>query len=156
MTSCECAFLSCDWSGYGLFVLLLLIDLFLQFSLRYTDKYEFPKGGTAITPPHQLNQTFKFKDYAPTVFRRIRERFGIDSAEYMLSLCGIKNFIPFSANSKSGQFFFFSHDRKFMIKTQTKVTQTRYFLSQSITCFTSIDGVSVLETYLAALCKPFA
>ena len=30
------------------------------------------------------------------------------------------NYIEVIANSKSGQFFFYSHDGKYMIKTQTK------------------------------------
>ena len=37
----------------------------------------------------------------------------------MMSLCGDFNFIEFISNSKSGQFFFYSHDGRFMIKTQT-------------------------------------
>jgi hypothetical protein len=41
-------------------------------------------------------------------------------ADYMLSLCGDFNYIEFQANSKSGQFFFYSHDGRYMIKTQTK------------------------------------
>jgi 1-phosphatidylinositol-4-phosphate 5-kinase len=38
----------------------------------------------------------------------------------MLSVCGDYNYIEFISNSKSGQFFFYSHDGKYMIKTQTK------------------------------------
>ena len=33
---------------------------------------------------------------------------------------GNYNFLEFISNSKSGQFFFYSHDGKYMIKTQTK------------------------------------
>jgi 1-phosphatidylinositol-4-phosphate 5-kinase len=33
---------------------------------------------------------------------------------------GNYNYIEFISNSKSGQFFFYSHDGKYMIKTQTK------------------------------------
>jgi 1-phosphatidylinositol-4-phosphate 5-kinase len=38
----------------------------------------------------------------------------------MLSVCGNYNYLEFISNSKSGQFFFYSHDGKYMIKTQTK------------------------------------
>jgi 1-phosphatidylinositol-4-phosphate 5-kinase len=31
---------------------------------------------------------FKFKDYCPWVFRRIRECFHVDSGDYLLSLTG--------------------------------------------------------------------
>ncbi|TDH73148.1 hypothetical protein CCR75_006719 [Bremia lactucae] len=68
----------------------------------------------------QLQHPFKFKDYSPDVFRQVRRRFGIDLADYMLTLSGDFNFIEFMSNSKSGQFFFYSHDGRFMIKTQTK------------------------------------
>lgn len=33
---------------------------------------------------------------------------------------GDYNFIEFISNSKSGQFFFYSHDGQYMLKTQTK------------------------------------
>jgi len=82
-----------------------------------------PEGGNHppnITPPHRLAHSFKFKDYSPSAFRKIRSHFGINDADYMLSLCGDFNYIEFIANSKSGQFFFYSHDGKYMIKTQTK------------------------------------
>jgi 1-phosphatidylinositol-4-phosphate 5-kinase len=62
------------------------------------------------TPPHHLSHDFKFKDYAPKVFHRIRQLFGVDSASYMLSVSGNCNYLEFMSNSKSGQFFFYSHD----------------------------------------------
>ncbi|CAI5716639.1 unnamed protein product [Peronospora destructor] len=68
----------------------------------------------------QLRHPFKFKDYSPGVFRQVRRHFGVDLADYMLTLSGDFNFIEFMSNSKSGQFFFYSHDGRFMIKTQTK------------------------------------
>ncbi|KAG7382156.1 hypothetical protein PHYPSEUDO_005182 [Phytophthora pseudosyringae] len=77
------------------------------------DKKIFPANA-------QLQHPFKFKDYSPDVFRQVRRRFGIDLADYMLTLSGDFNFIEFMSNSKSGQFFFYSHDGRFMIKTQTK------------------------------------
>ena len=85
----------------------------------HIDHYEFLPEGSKTTPPHKLAHAFKFKDYAPRVFRRLRERFGIKTENYLLSLTGNYNFIEFLSNSKSGQFFFFSHDRHFLIKTQS-------------------------------------
>lgn len=87
------------------------------------DKYLFPPKGCNKpphrTPPHHLSHDFKFKDYAPKIFHRIRQLFGVDSASYMLSVSGNYNYLEFMSNSKSGQFFFYSHDGRFMIKTQT-------------------------------------
>ena len=86
----------------------------------HVEKITFPAAGSATTPPHSLVHTFKFKSYSLKVFRRIRDFFGIDNNEYMTSVCGNYNFLEFISNSKSGQFFFYSHDGKYMIKTQTK------------------------------------
>ena len=47
-----------------------------------------------------------------------REQFRTPS--YVRSLCSQFSFIEFIANSRSGQFFFYSADGKYMIKTQTK------------------------------------
>jgi 1-phosphatidylinositol-4-phosphate 5-kinase len=47
----------------------------------------FPRAGSSTTPPHAAHD-FKWKDYCPMAFRKLRERFGIDAGEYMLSLCG--------------------------------------------------------------------
>ena len=58
----------------------------------HVEKMSFPPSGNTkpgfITPPHPLAHTFKFKSYSLQVFRRIRSFFGIDNAEYMMSVCG--------------------------------------------------------------------
>lgn len=82
-----------------------------------------PEGNTSPpfpTPPHKLSFSFTFKDYNANVFKILRSLSNIDEADYMLSLAGEFNYIEFLANSKSGQFFFYSHDRRYMIKTLTK------------------------------------
>lgn len=84
------------------------------------DKYVFPPSGATgilVTPPHRLGNTFKFKDYAPKVFKRIREVFGVRSIKYLLSVAGNYRFLEFISNAKSKEFFFFSHDERFLIKT---------------------------------------
>lgn len=87
------------------------------------EKYMFPPEGNSIpphiTPQHKLSHTFKFKAYAPDVFSKIRAIAGVDKAHFMLSVCGSYNYIEFMSNAKSGQFFFYSHDGRYMIKTQT-------------------------------------
>lgn len=70
------------------------------------------EGGFLPTPAHKLNFPFKFKDYCPNVFRAIRALSGIQEEDYIMSLAGDFNYIEFIANSKSGQFFFYSHDGK--------------------------------------------
>ncbi|CAM9585348.1 unnamed protein product, partial [Pylaiella littoralis] len=54
----------------------LMVEDFYQ-----VDKYTFPPSGATgylVTPSHKLGRTFKFKDYAPKVFKKIREHFGVD------------------------------------------------------------------------------
>ncbi len=81
------------------------------------DKYEFPLALRA-TAPASSSTRFKFKDYAPLVFRRLRNSWGVEKYEYLLSICPPdQGFINFISNSKSGQYFFFTHDMKYMIKT---------------------------------------
>ena len=83
------------------------------------EKYEFAPKGSATTPPHKLSHTFKFKDYAPLAFAYLRRLFGVNEFDFLLSVCGNANFIEFISNAKSGQFFFYSSDGKYMIKTMT-------------------------------------
>ena len=45
--------------------------------------------------------------------------FGVNEFDFLLSVCGNANFIEFISNAKSGQFFFYSSDGKYMIKTMT-------------------------------------
>jgi len=82
-------------------------------------KYVFPPRGGAITPPHPLSHTFKFKDYSPLGFAYLRRMFGVNEYDFLCSVCGNANYIEFQSNAKSGQFFFYSKDGKYMIKTMT-------------------------------------
>jgi len=87
------------------------------------EDYIFPPNGNQtpphITPPHKLGHTFKFRAYAPDMFSYIRTLLGVDKKHFLLSLSGEYNFIEFISNAKSGQFFFYSHDGRYVIKTQT-------------------------------------
>mmetsp|Transcript_23038 Transcript_23038/g.38584 ORF Transcript_23038/g.38584 Transcript_23038/m.38584 type:complete len:705 (-) Transcript_23038:220-2334(-) len=89
-------------------------------SLELKFKPEGSADGAVPTPPHKLGFSFKFKDYMPNVFRAVRGMSNISEADYMMDLAGDFNYIEFIANSKSGQFFFYSHDGRYMIKTQSK------------------------------------
>jgi 1-phosphatidylinositol-4-phosphate 5-kinase len=81
--------------------------------------------GSPTTPPHKLTHTFKFKDYAPVAFAYLRRMFGVNEFDFLLSVCGNANFIEFISNAKSGQFFFYSSDGKYMIKTMTN-TESKF------------------------------
>jgi len=62
-------------------------------------------------------EQYQFKAYAPLVFARIRSHFNIDKQLFLHSICGNFSYLEFLSNAKSGSFFFFSHDRKYLIKT---------------------------------------
>ncbi|KZV26185.1 phosphatidylinositol 4-phosphate 5-kinase 9 [Dorcoceras hygrometricum] len=79
----------------------------------------FPREGSQLTPPHRSDD-FKWKDYCPMVFRNLREMFGIDAADYMMSICGNDALRELSSPGKSGSVFFLSQDDRFMIKTLRK------------------------------------
>jgi len=70
----------------------------------------------------------RFMDYAPMVFQRIRSRFGIHHDEYLRSvgpeqllgnmvLGNLSSLSELSSEGKSGAFFYYTADGKYMIKT---------------------------------------
>ncbi|KAK5114303.1 hypothetical protein LTR62_002554 [Meristemomyces frigidus] len=82
---------------------------------RASHKYSFDITGAELTPSTKYD--FKFKDYAPWVFRRIRTAFNIDPAEYLVSLTAKYILSELGSPGKSGSFFYFSRDYKYIIKT---------------------------------------
>ncbi|OBZ65594.1 Phosphatidylinositol 4-phosphate 5-kinase its3 [Grifola frondosa] len=79
-------------------------------------KYSFDIVGNELTPSAKYD--FKFKDYAPWVFRELREDyFHLDPADYLLSLTAKYILSELGSPGKSGSFFYFSRDYRFIIKT---------------------------------------
>lgn len=71
--------------------------------------------GNELTPSAKYD--FKFKDYAPWVFRHLRSIFGLDPADYLMSLTSKYILSELGSPGKSGSFFYFSRDYKYIIKT---------------------------------------
>ncbi|KAI8339223.1 hypothetical protein BC941DRAFT_460672 [Chlamydoabsidia padenii] len=78
-------------------------------------KLAFDVTGDELTPGAKYD--FKFKDYAPWVFRHLREQFGIDPADYLISLTSKYILSELGSPGKSGSFFYYSRDYRFIIKT---------------------------------------
>ncbi|KAI8391083.1 uncharacterized protein BYT42DRAFT_526376 [Radiomyces spectabilis] len=78
-------------------------------------KLVFDVTGNELTPG--VRYDFKFKDYAPWVFRNLREKFHIDAADYMMSLTNKYILSELGSPGKSGSFFYYSRDYRFIIKT---------------------------------------
>lgn len=78
-------------------------------------KFSFDITGNELTPSAKYD--FKFKDYAPWVFRHLRNIFGLDPADYLVSLTSKYILSELGSPGKSGSFFYFSRDYKYIIKT---------------------------------------
>ncbi|KAL8735615.1 MAG: hypothetical protein Q9166_000784 [cf. Caloplaca sp. 2 TL-2023] len=78
-------------------------------------KFSFDITGNELTPSAKYD--FKFKDYAPWVFRHIRAHFKLDPADYLVSLTSKYILSELGSPGKSGSFFYFSRDYKYIIKT---------------------------------------
>ncbi|GAA5999444.1 hypothetical protein JCM5350_001122, partial [Sporobolomyces pararoseus] len=78
-------------------------------------KFSFDIVGNELTP--SVRYDFKFKDYAPWVFRELREYFFLDPSDYLISLTAKYILSELGSPGKSGSFFYFSRDYRFIIKT---------------------------------------
>ncbi|KAI9485326.1 MAG: hypothetical protein EXX96DRAFT_544735 [Benjaminiella poitrasii] len=78
-------------------------------------KLAFDITGTELTPG--VKYDFKFKDYAPWVFRYLREKFHVEASDYMMSLTSKYILSEIGSPGKSGSFFYYSRDYRFIIKT---------------------------------------
>ena len=91
------------------------------------------------------------------MFRAIRRLYGVKTEDYVLNVAGDRDYIQFIANSRSGQFFFYSHDGKYMIKTQTKEENKflrrilpdyyKYMLANPDTLITRFYGMHRVKMY---------
>ncbi|AOA60694.1 Phosphatidylinositol-4-phosphate 5-kinase [Komagataella phaffii CBS 7435] len=86
-----------------------------EVDFRTTKKLAFDISGSELTPSSKYD--FKFKDYAPQVFRSLRLLFGLDPADYLVSLTSKYILSELGSPGKSGSFFYYSRDYKFIIKT---------------------------------------
>jgi 1-phosphatidylinositol-4-phosphate 5-kinase len=83
--------------------------------LSGADIFVLVRVGNELTPSARYD--FKFKDYAPWVFRELRGYFHLDPADYLLSLTAKYILSELGSPGKSGSFFYFSRDYRFIIKT---------------------------------------
>ena len=63
---------------------------------------------------------FEYKEYVPKVFRLLRESFGVDSADYLVSITGGPALREMPSPGASGCIFFLSEDDRFFIKSVRK------------------------------------
>mmetsp|Transcript_39923 Transcript_39923/g.89578 ORF Transcript_39923/g.89578 Transcript_39923/m.89578 type:complete len:596 (+) Transcript_39923:590-2377(+) len=63
--------------------------------------------------------SFEFEEYAPAVFRDIRQMFGVSTPDFLQSMSDKPLTGGSIGEGKSGQIFYFSWDKRFVIKTLT-------------------------------------
>ena len=84
----------------------------------YNNKLVFDrKGSEPLQNSILTHYEFKFKDYAPRVFRELRKTFGVDEKAYLESLTSKYVLNELNSPGKSGSFFYYSRDYKYIIKT---------------------------------------
>ncbi|XP_066293553.1 phosphatidylinositol 4-phosphate 5-kinase-like protein 1 isoform X2 [Branchiostoma lanceolatum] len=93
------------------------------------DDYEDIRSKRHNETLDKKSQSFEFATYAGEVFATLRNIINISEEEYLNSVTPMANrrYLEFISNSKSGQDFFLTPDKRFMIKTQTK-KETYFFL----------------------------
>lgn len=95
-----------------------------------------PRAVNILANKDQL-RAVRFIDYAPLVFRKLRELFGVSAESYLRSvgpeqllgnmvLGNLSSLSELVSEGKSGAFFYYTADGKFMIKTVPRTTA--YFM----------------------------
>ncbi|XP_071743962.1 phosphatidylinositol 5-phosphate 4-kinase type-2 alpha [Lepeophtheirus salmonis] len=120
---------------------MLMPEDFRAYAKIKIDNHAFNKENL---PSH-----FKVKEYCPLVFRNLRERFGIDDAAYLKSLC--KSPKAMDSPGRSGSKFYLSHDKLYVIKTITseEVEQMHSLLKQYHPFIVERHGKTLLPQYLS-------
>ncbi|KAI9218138.1 hypothetical protein BC828DRAFT_389409 [Blastocladiella britannica] len=79
--------------------------------------------GSELEPSQRYD--FKFKDYCPMVFRKIRAAFGLTAPDYLNSLTGKYILSELFSPGKSKSYLYYSHDYRYIIKTIHPAEQKR-------------------------------
>ncbi|EDQ89244.1 uncharacterized protein MONBRDRAFT_25486 [Monosiga brevicollis MX1] len=82
------------------------------------ESQNYPREGTSTTPAHHF-ESFKFSTYAPVAYRFFREKFSIDTGDFLMSMCD-SPLRELSNAGASGSLFWLSHDDLFIVKTVQK------------------------------------
>ncbi|XP_037774940.1 phosphatidylinositol 5-phosphate 4-kinase type-2 alpha-like [Penaeus monodon] len=121
---------------------MLMPDDFKAHSKVRVDNHLFNKENL---PSH-----FKVKEYCPIVFRNLRERFGIDDADYRESLTRSQP-VAIDSPGRSGARFYCSSDKMYILKTLTsdEVEQMHALLKEYHPYVVNRHGKTLLPQYLA-------
>ncbi|KAK5779685.1 uncharacterized protein PWA37_000888 [Arxiozyma heterogenica] len=90
-----------------------------KYSTNSIDKYFFDTNGNFLGENIKSFESFgfEFKDYFGSIFLKIRNTFNVGTKEYLESLTSKYVLNELNSPGKSGSFFYFSKDYKYIIKT---------------------------------------
>ena len=101
---------------------MTLEQVILKSESRYQGRNEVR---TIQIPAYFMYHKFQFINYSPLLFKNLRDLRGIDGGEFMKSFPLEDNETAAMAErfteGKSGSFFYYSHDKKYIVKTINKV-----------------------------------
>ncbi|KAJ1505308.1 Phosphatidylinositol-4-phosphate 5-kinase, partial [Coelomomyces lativittatus] len=88
-------------------------------------KHKLTSDATGAELESKQRYDFKFKDYCPLPFRKIRTAFGVVAPDYLSSLTGKYILSELYSPGKSKSYLYYSHDYRYIIKTIHKAEQKR-------------------------------
>jgi len=82
---------------------------------------DLEESSAASTSTSTSLNSVDFLDYAPQVFRFLRSKYGVSDEEYVRSIQGSTEAMveKFTEGGRSGAFFYFSEDSRYIVKTLT-------------------------------------
>ncbi|KAI8980000.1 hypothetical protein BDB01DRAFT_874274, partial [Pilobolus umbonatus] len=111
-----------------------------------TQKIVFDGDWSEVLPGKQ--HSYRFKDYAPQIFMRIRKSYGAYAEDYPISLNYEPGFSVITSPGKSGSVLFYSGDGRFIMKTISR-TEHKFMLKilRSYSTYMSLSPNTLLCRY---------
>ncbi|GAM26099.1 hypothetical protein SAMD00019534_092740 [Acytostelium subglobosum LB1] len=101
-----------------------------------------------VSRPNSAAMSYKFVDYAPKVFRRIRELSNVNPADYMISLTQ-DSLTETPSPGRSNSLFYYTSDKKYIVKTisSTEFEQLRSVLNSYYTHLVTNKDTLLVKYY---------
>jgi hypothetical protein len=87
---------------------------------EYKERYSYRLNQNSKDLTSSSSNKFDMEDFAPSCFRHLRNTWNINNGEYLNSMCRTPLSGGQVGEGKSGMLFFFSSDKKYIVKTVTQ------------------------------------
>ena len=104
-----------DWIEYLKSFKLEGIDFILESTTSFP-----PEGNAELKLPKHSFRKFKFVEYAPMVFKKLRFLHDVTEQQFREEMLEHSDLVEFQTTSKSGSFFFHTVRGSFIVKSQSK------------------------------------